>query len=309
MKNIVKHVYQRTRNGGLLFYSDIDRLVYFSLFSSLSRRYSVTVLGLCLMIDHIHSLVDIVSHSQLTALMRDSSSRYARSFNMSSGITGQVFDKSYGWACKIGGKKIRTAIAYLYNNPVEKQLCARAEEFRWNFLAYRNNPHPFSPAISLEHASKAMRKAISEIKSARKEDSPLSYSQLFRILKGLKATERQQIIDYIISSYNCIDYDAASSYYSSFDEMMTAVHSNTGSEYDINEISTYGDDRIFSLMTKTLREECHIINPKRVLSLSKEEKTTLKDVLHGYTQATDEQLQKYLWTSRKRITKKRRKAQ
>lgn len=308
MKSVVKHVYNRTRNGGLLFYSVIDCLVYFTLFCSLSRKYDIIVLGLCLMFDHIHILSEIQTHSQITCLMRESSSRYARAFNMSSGMEGQIFDKSFGCAIKVGGKKVRTNIAYLYNNPVEKKLCKKAEEYRWNFLAYRNSTHPFSPAIYMEKARKPLRDALAEVKSARSDDKPLTYNQLYRLIDKLDKTEREQLTDYIISTYNCIDYDAASAYYNSFDDMLIAIHSNTGSEYDIQEISTRGDDRVYKMMTRTLMKEYKMSNVKRLLSKPIDEKQKIAELLYGYTQASREQIGKYLWMSRDRITKRRKKA-
>lgn len=305
MKKIVKHAYQRTRTGGLIFYSVKDCLVYFTLFCTISRKYPVKVYGLCLMPDHIHDLAEIQRHSQLTGLIRESSSRYARAFNLSAGRTGQVFDKSFGSAIKIGGKKIRTAIAYLYNNPVEKKLCRKAEEYRWNFLAYRNNPNPFSPPIDRKTARKVFRRALAEVDASRKQDIPLSYAMLGRLMKDLNKVECNQLTDYIITAYNCIDYEGASEYFSGFENMLMAIHSNTGSEYEINEITTKGDDKIYAQMANTLRALELPVRSKRVISLPLEEKRDLAETLYGYTQASQEQLDKFLWIGTKRITKRR----
>lgn len=308
MKTIVKHAYIRTRTGGLIFYSVKDCLVYFTLFCTIARKYSVRVLGLCLMYDHIHIMVEIQSQSQLTRLVQECSSRYARAFNMSSGRVGQVFDKSFGYAIKIGGKKIRTSIAYLYNNPVEKKLCREAEEYRWNYLAYYKNNNPFSKPIVKKTARKALRNAIAEVDQARSRDIPLTYTMLSRLMDGLNNEELNQLTDYIVSSYNSIDYEASIEYYSSYEDMMTAIHSNTGSEYEINEITTKGDDRIYVELSRALRDSNIAVKSKRVISAPLTEKQRLAQDLYGYTQATIEQLDKYLWISDRRITKRRRKS-
>ena len=51
------HIYQRTYDGYLIFYSVRDFLVFFTLLCTTARKYKITVLGLCLMYDHIHVLV------------------------------------------------------------------------------------------------------------------------------------------------------------------------------------------------------------------------------------------------------------
>ena len=63
-------------------------------------------------------------------------SRYVKEFNARTGRSGALFDPRYGSAMKKDGKKIRSAIAYLFNNAVEKHLCKKAEDYKWNFLSY-----------------------------------------------------------------------------------------------------------------------------------------------------------------------------
>ena len=87
--------------------------------------------------------------------------------------------------------------------------------------------------------------------------------------------------------------------------MLMAIHSNTGSEYDINEITTKGDDKIYAQMANTLRVLELPVRSKRVISLPLEEKRDLAETLYGYTQASQEQLDKFLWIGTKRITKRR----
>lgn len=52
------HVYQRSLNGSVIFYSLEDCLVYFTVFCTSAVKYGVSVLGLCVMYDHIHQLLE-----------------------------------------------------------------------------------------------------------------------------------------------------------------------------------------------------------------------------------------------------------
>ena len=87
--------------------------------------------------------------------------------------------------------------------------------------------------------------------------------------------------------------------------MLMAIHSNTGSEYDLNEITTKGDDKLYAQMARALREMDLPVRSKRVISLPLEENRDLAETLYGYTQASREQLDKFLWIGTKRITKRR----
>ena len=98
---------------------------------------------------------------------------FSRQYNEWYGLDGPLFRGPYGIASKVTDQKIRDAIAYLYNNPVERQLCKRAEQAHWNFLAYAENPYPFSQPIRLDKARAPMRRAVEEVRATRKEDRPL----------------------------------------------------------------------------------------------------------------------------------------
>lgn len=62
----VNHVYQRTLSGFNIFYDVEDYLVYYTIFCVMAEKYALVVYGLCLMIDHIHSLFVASSRKNLS---------------------------------------------------------------------------------------------------------------------------------------------------------------------------------------------------------------------------------------------------
>ena len=72
---------------------------------------------------------------------------------------------------------------------------------------------------------------------------PLNYAQLDRLFKPLTRQEGLQLTDFIITTYNCIDYEAAIRFFDTGEDMITSMHATTGSEYDINEVFTLPTDR------------------------------------------------------------------
>ncbi len=277
----VLHVYQNTVGGALLFYSPIDYLVFYSVFSVCVRQFRVKILGLCLMVDHIHVLFAETDLPRIRRFMQSCTSRYSRSFNNSLGKGGPLFNEGFGRAAKRGMKKIRTAIAYLYNNPVEKKLCSRVEEYRWNFLAFATSDHPFSERIQRKHSRKFFRKALAEIDSIRAADSPLNETCLKRIIQPLTPSEREQLYDYIIFKYSAIDYKSVIAFYGDYERMILAINSNTGSEYDIHENTFGGSDHIFYQFSSFLKEKYHTEHIKDLLRGTEKEKQSLYRLLRN----------------------------
>ena len=157
------HIYQRTVGGYLIFYSVRDFIVFFTLFCTLARKHNIQVLGLCLMPDHIHVLICAPSRSEMSAFVREYTSRFSKKRNEQYSRKGQFFEHRFGSAPKSSIKKAKTAISYVYNNPVEKSLSGKAEDYQWNFLKYAHSDHPYSKKLYLNSASRHLRRAIEKV--------------------------------------------------------------------------------------------------------------------------------------------------
>lgn len=277
----VNHVYQRTRNGFNIFYDTIDYLVYFTIFSVSAQKYDVVVMGLCLMVDHLHMLLRTENKTSLSEFIRQVTSVFVMEYNTSIGRKGPLFAHRFGSAPKIGDKKIRTAIAYLYNNPIEKGLCRMVQDYRWGFLPYRNSSKPY---VDREHAlveSRRLKRAMSEVHASYTLGRYLKYSQLRKMMDGLQSHERERLTDYIINLYNPIDYEETISYYGSYDSMLIALNSNTGAEYDIKEKYSSYPDTYYSTLTDYVR--CHMPGNyvRNVIVLTATDKARLFEQIRG----------------------------
>ena len=292
-ENSLHHIYQNTRRGHLLFYSTKDYLVCFSTISLAAKRYNVQILGICMMVDHLHLIIRIQDAKQLSSFVHDYVSLFTRRQNHYYRQTGELFNP-YGCAPKNGHKRIRSALAYLYNNPVENHLTLKAEEYRWNFLAYSGNKYPFCEKYRMDYIPWKLRKAMYYVKNLRKSKLPLDYALLDNITEGLTAQEIQQFIDYTVRQYNPVDYAAAIKYYNTYAEMITAFNSNTGSEYDLAEDSFAKDHRIYRKMILLLTRQKGWSSMKDVLSLSEQDRQLLVMNLIRETGATENEIRKLL---------------
>jgi hypothetical protein len=219
---------------------------------------------------------------------------YAQEFNRSCGREGQLYNHPDGNASKRTESRIRDSFAYLGNNPVERKLCRKAIDYRWNFLAYATNAWPFSEPVDPASASTAMRRGMSEVRHCHEQGKHLSYAQIHRIMDKLNRKERQQLIDYIIGLWNIIDYSKAISYYGNIDAMIRAFHDNTGSEYEIQEDRDPYSDTVYSDCTRILLKERLIDSVYDIPSLPMAAKSQLYALLRTRTAAKPKQLRKYL---------------
>ena len=293
----VHHVCQQTVGGVLLFYTVSDYLVYFTVFCTVARRYGVQVLALCPMADHTHCVLVVRTERTLSRFMQEYTRLFAHLWNGSRGREGPLFKHRFMSAAKLGNKQVRTTLSYNNNNPVERKMVRRAEEYRWNFLQYARQEAPFSPPLDPKNSSWALRKILQEARTLRQQEKYLNYVFLKRWGKRLDTVEYQQLADYIIRTWNEIDYEAAISYYGDYDTMLRAFHDNTGSEYDIKEDRDNYSDAVYADCTRILHKEAGLSDPCTIFGLSVEQKTALSRLLRIRTTATPRQIGKYLHLS------------
>ena len=291
------HIYQKTKGGVVLFYSFRDYLVFFTVYCTMAQRAGITVLALCPMPDHLHNAIIVQSREQLSVFVKNYSQVFALQWNQSRGRQGDLFHHSFGSSIKLGNKKVRTVINYNYNNPIERRIVHNAEDYRWNFLAYYRNEHPFSASENVKNMSWKLRRARQEVKAQHDHGQYLGYALLDRLFTPLTRPEQQQLTDYIISLWNVIDYDASIAYYGSFESMVRAFHDNTGSEYEIKEDKDSYSDAVYLDCTHILLKEKFVKNLYEIPSLPDSKKWELYSILKMRTTAHSKQLYKYLHLS------------
>ena len=294
----IAHVYQRAIHGFVVFYSERDILVCYSLLSVLSAKYRITILGFCPMFNHFHILLEASDQKLISSFMDELVGRSAHEFNDDINRKGQLFTRPYGMSLKRSEKAIRTAVAYLYNNPVEKNQCTRAELARWNFLAYAASDHPFSERLSLNEATHEFKQIIQEIKSVHRQGWPLNYRLLDRWFSKLSEKETEQLTDFIVITYSVIAFDRLVSFYRSFEDMLMAINSNTGSEYDLKEDFDANSDLGYLRMIKFLSEVNGFRHVKDVLRLPEEERREYAAGFYRCGLAPCSQVEKFLHLTR-----------
>lgn len=291
---VQQHVYQKTHNGEIIFYSSRDAIVFFTTFCAVARKHGVAPVALCIMPEHLHGLYKADCRGDLSPFIKEYSRIFTLQFNKDISRRGSLFKPRFGCAAKAGSKSIRTINAYIANNPVEKRSCLRAEEYRWNFLAYAVSDHPFSDKLIIRKAGSNMKKAVRVVDYLRNRYQPIGYKIYDRISERLGIVEKMQLIDYIISSYNVLDYTALLSCYKSYEGMLEAFANTKGAEYDLKEDFDSYSNLNYSRIALFLKEEYGIEKPKDVLRLPYERRLLLAGILTQRRLAPEFQVRKYL---------------
>jgi len=263
----LQHVYQRSADGGVIFYSDLDYLVFFTIVCSVALQYDVKLAAVVPMPDHFHELTLAANLRELSRFHMHYPALFALEFNRHYGRKGRLLKKSFGSAPKYGNKAIRTSLAYNFNNPPERKLCSRVEEWRWNFLAYADNPFPFSRPFNPKKARACMKRAVAEVKAIYKAGGYLNYSVLERLFAPLETGEREQLTDIIIGTWSVIDYEYIISFYGDYQSMLKAFNSNTGAEFDIKEERGFYDDKVYSKMKEILQADGIVDIPRAIFAM------------------------------------------
>ena len=230
----VHHVYQRPKHGVVLFHTLRDYLVFITIFFVAKKKSPVRVLGVCPMIDHLHTVLEADRKEDMSAFVQDYTSKFVKEYDRSlDKDSGRLFTTRYGCAPKRSPKDARSVIAYLYNNAPERKLCERAIEYKWNLLAFASSDHPFSEKIVLKKASPELRKALKRVLAFHRSNTALGYAVLGQMFKGLDRKEVLQLTDFILATYCDVDFQRAISFYGTLDTMIIAIDSNTGSDYSL----------------------------------------------------------------------------
>mgnify|MGYP002854492765 CR=1 FL=1 len=286
------HAFIKGSRGNGIFYRSEDFLVFFTIVSVIARKMELTILAFCPMFNHIHFLLKEISLPLLRSFIRQATSLFVKEYNLAYKRSGPVFQRHFGKSLKKGVKIILGCIAYVFNNPVAGKMFKTAIEYRWTLLAYHNSTHPFSAKLKKESCRNVMRIALKKVDYFFKNGKYLSYNILRDIFKDLGNEEKKQVIDYVISKYNFLAYNDLSELYQGFEKMITAIESNAGSEFDLDD--EFGDHSCYWDMLSIVKSMGYKGSGLNFEKLPKETLDRLFLSLKRQTRAKDACINKFL---------------
>jgi DNA-binding CsgD family transcriptional regulator len=139
-----------------------------------------------------------------------------------------------------------------------------------------------------------LQKSLKEVDGSFRRGEFISYTLLRRLFAKLDTKEKNQLVDYIIKKYSVIRYDVlVTKCYDGYSNMLTAINSNTGSEYDINECRWGRSDAEYRELYRFMYNQGYS-SAGDILSLDVETKIKLHNDMVRLTRATSQQICKFL---------------
>ena len=142
------HVTQRGNARRFILESDSARLVYLQLLQHACRLHRLSLLGYCLMSNHVHLIAIPQRPDSLAMALKQVHGRYAAYFNALHASSGHVWQGRY-YSCALDPPHLWAALRYTELNPVRAGLVAEPEAFPWSSATAHCLPAAQDPLLDL----------------------------------------------------------------------------------------------------------------------------------------------------------------
>ena len=129
--DIPYHVTQRANALRFILDSDSDKLVYSDLLRQYCPLYELSLLGYCLMSNHVHLVVIPRKIDSLLLTLKNTHGRYATYWNASHTSSGHAWQGRF-YSCPLDLTHLWRALRYTELNPVRARMVSTAEAYRWS---------------------------------------------------------------------------------------------------------------------------------------------------------------------------------
>jgi putative transposase len=127
--DVPHHVTQRGNARRFILESDSDKLVYLELLRQYCTLYELSLLGYCLMSNHVHLVVIPGKIDSLWLTLKNTHGRYAAYWNAGHSSSGHVWQGRY-YSCPLDLTHLWRALRYTELNPVRARLVSTPEAYR-----------------------------------------------------------------------------------------------------------------------------------------------------------------------------------
>ncbi|MFZ0481276.1 MAG: transposase [Terriglobales bacterium] len=129
--DVPHHVTQRGNARQAILADDSDRLAYLELLRKYCAIYHLSLLGYCLMPNHVHLIAIPGSVEGLAQTLKHTHGRYASYWNARQSSSGHVWQGRF-YSCPLDDSHLWEALRYVELNPVRAGMVSVAEQWRWS---------------------------------------------------------------------------------------------------------------------------------------------------------------------------------
>jgi putative transposase len=132
------HITQRGNNLQDVFFVEDDRRAYLSILKNQAARYRLSILGYCLMTNHIHLVATPSNHESLHKAVGRTHWLYAQYVNRLHGRSGHLWQNRF-YSCPLDQADPFAVLAYVERNPVRAKILRHPWLYRWSSAAAHLN--------------------------------------------------------------------------------------------------------------------------------------------------------------------------
>jgi putative transposase len=150
--DVPHHITQRGNAGQAILANDSDRIAYLDLLRHYSQLHHLSLLGYCLMSNHVHLIAVPRTPQALWHSLKQTHGRYASYWNARQPSTGHVWQGRF-YSCPLDESHLWMALRYVELNPVRASMVTSADQWRWSSAAAHCESADPDPALDLQRWS------------------------------------------------------------------------------------------------------------------------------------------------------------
>ena len=147
--DVPHHVTQRGNARQMIFENDADRKTYLGLLRQYSQLHGVSLLGYCLMSNHVHLIAIPHSADALAHTLKQAHGRYAAYWNARRCSSGHVWQGRF-YSCPLDEGHLWEALRYTELNPVRARMVDSPVQWTWSSAGAHCGEVPGDAMLELE---------------------------------------------------------------------------------------------------------------------------------------------------------------
>jgi len=147
--DVAHHVTQRGNARRYILDAEADREVYLDLLNGNLEQHSVSLIGYCLMSNHVHLVIVPRKVDGMATALKLTHGRYAGYWNAKHRSSGHVWQGRY-YSCPLDRPHLWEALRYTELNPVRSGLVAEPESWTWSSAAIHCGTAVTNRLLSME---------------------------------------------------------------------------------------------------------------------------------------------------------------
>jgi len=151
--DVAHHVTQRGNAQQAILTDDADRRAYLELLGQYCELYRLSLLGYCLMPNHVHLIALPRSGEALSQTLKHTHGRYASYWNARQSSSGHVWQGRF-YSCPLDDSHLWAALRYVELNPVRAGMVSGPENWPWSSAAAHGSARVANQLLEMEHWQK-----------------------------------------------------------------------------------------------------------------------------------------------------------